>query len=66
MSKAESVRILMTGRAEADALRKRYTVEFEMLRGKAATYPQFGKAAIAFQEIEALHNVAGAIANPLS
>eukprot|EP00189_Rhodosorus_marinus_P002717 CAMPEP_0113966034 /NCGR_PEP_ID=MMETSP0011_2-20120614/8097_1 /TAXON_ID=101924 /ORGANISM="Rhodosorus marinus" /LENGTH=415 /DNA_ID=CAMNT_0000978655 /DNA_START=248 /DNA_END=1495 /DNA_ORIENTATION=+ /assembly_acc=CAM_ASM_000156 len=63
---AEADRILKTGQAEAEALRKRYEVELEMLRGKAEAYRQFGEAAIAVQAIEALPNIAEAIANPLS
>ncbi|KAJ8901256.1 hypothetical protein NDN08_007105 [Rhodosorus marinus] len=65
-AEAEADRILATGRAEAEALRKRYEVELEMLRGKAEAYRQFGEAAIAVQAIEALPNIAEAIANPLS
>mmetsp|Transcript_3118 Transcript_3118/g.6275 ORF Transcript_3118/g.6275 Transcript_3118/m.6275 type:complete len:397 (-) Transcript_3118:10-1200(-) len=65
-AEAEAHRIRIVGEAEAEALRNREMVEVDMLRLKAESYKQFGQAALAVQMIEAMPEVAKAIAAPLS
>ena len=65
-AEAEAHRIRIVGKAEAEALRKREMVEVDMLKLKAEAYKEFGKAALAVQMIEAMPEVAKAIAAPLS
>lgn len=65
-AEAEAHRIRIVGEAEAEALRNREMVEVDLLRLKAESYKEFGQAALAVQMIEAMPEVAKAIAAPLS
>jgi len=65
-AEAEAERIRLIGAAEATALREKETVEVEMMKRKAEAFKEYGSAALATKMIEALPEVATAIATPLS
>ncbi len=63
---AEAVEIRLRGEAEADAIRARGVAEAEAMRLKAEAWKQYGQAALAEQLLQALPELARAIAEPLA
>ncbi|MBI4321828.1 MAG: flotillin family protein, partial [Chloroflexi bacterium] len=65
-AEAEAEAIRLRGQAEADAIRARGTAEAEAMRLKAASWQQYGQAAMIQQLLESLPDVAAAVAQPLA
>ncbi len=65
-AEGDAAAIRVRGEAEADAIRARGLAEAEAMEKKAAAWKQYNQAAIIQQLIEAMPQIAAAIAQPLS
>ena len=58
--------IRLTGQAEAEAIRAKGLAEADAMRTKAEAWKEYGEAAVVQQVLEALPQVAEAVAQPLA